>query len=385
MPNNSHTQAENTFWLTGTVSYKLEGAADVPDAQSAALPDRHDKLVLARFTYLRRNGAKLVMASPLCDFAVSCESSEAMSLLCRLSFGASAMDLAQMVKEESLERILRFLGFLMSFQFIHSAQYEEAADLITWEFHDLLFHRFSRVTDPHREFATFRFRGRLKSPPAFKEIMSDDCQLLEKPDLVRLAKEDPSLTAVLESRRSLRGIGDRPLSLEQLGEFLYRTAHIHEVFEQDGIERMRRPYPSGGGLHELEFYVVANKCTGLQRGLYHYRPEQHALYKLQASDQAVESLLSRSALASAMEQPPQILIVLTSKFGRMAYKYEAIAYRVTLLNVGAAMQTMYLVATAMGLNPCALGSGFLRSLPQEANLGWLKEGAIGEFMLNSPP
>ena len=39
----------------------------------------------------------------------------------------------------------------------------------------------------------------------------------------------------------------------------------------------------------------------------------------------------------------------------MSWKYASIAHALTLKNVGVLQQTLYLVATAMGLAPCALG------------------------------
>ena len=54
---------------------------------------------------------------------------------------------------------------------------------------------------------------------------------------------------------------------------------------------------------------------------------------------------------------PDILLVLSSRFKRVAWKYSGIAYATVLKNLGVAYGTMYLVATAMNLAPCALGLG----------------------------
>ncbi|MBI1791869.1 MAG: nitroreductase family protein, partial [Acidobacteria bacterium] len=53
---------------------------------------------------------------------------------------------------------------------------------------------------------------------------------------------------------------------------------------------------------------------------------------------------------------PQVLITLAARFPRIAWKYEGMGYRTVLLDAGAALQTMYLVATAMDLAPCAIGN-----------------------------
>ena len=49
------------------------------------------------------------------------------------------------------------------------------------------------------------------------------------------------------------------------------------------------------------------------------------------------------------------MIVVASRFPRMASRYASIAYRNTLLDAGIAIEAMYLNATAMRLAPCALG------------------------------
>jgi hypothetical protein len=57
------------------------------------------------------------------------------------------------------------------------------------------------------------------------------------------------------------------------------------------------------------------------------------------------------------ESPPQCVVLLASRLPRLAWKYQAIAYRITLMNAGVIFQTLYLVATAMNLACSALGNG----------------------------
>jgi len=59
------------------------------------------------------------------------------------------------------------------------------------------------------------------------------------------------------------------------------------------------------------------------------------------------------------------------------------AYALVLKDVGVLLQTFYLVATAMGLAPCALGGGDSDLFARASGLDWLVEGAVGEFVLGS--
>ena len=59
------------------------------------------------------------------------------------------------------------------------------------------------------------------------------------------------------------------------------------------------------------------------------------------------------------------------------------AYATTLKNVGVLYQTMYLVATAMGLAPCALGCGDSDAFARAAGADYYAEPSVGEFLLGS--
>jgi SagB-type dehydrogenase family enzyme len=61
------------------------------------------------------------------------------------------------------------------------------------------------------------------------------------------------------------------------------------------------------------------------------------------------------------------------------------AYAATLKNVGVLYQTMYLVATAMGLAPCALGNGDSMLFAEATGIDPAVESSVGEFMLGSRP
>ena len=59
------------------------------------------------------------------------------------------------------------------------------------------------------------------------------------------------------------------------------------------------------------------------------------------------------------------------------------AYNVMLKNVGVLYQTLYLVATAMDLAPCALGGGDSDLFARAVGLDYFAETSVGEFLLGS--
>lgn len=259
-------------------------------------------------------------------------------------------------------------------------------DLLQWEFHDLLFHNRSR-NGRHAEplGGHFRFKGRIEPQPAVK---ADPWQArsipLARPDLAMVAAADPPFTAVLESRRSIREQNPAvPISLAQLGEFLFRSARIRERFEAEIGEFTSRPYPSGGASYELEIYLTIGQCAGLQRGFYYYDPERHALSPIRPPDADVEGMLDDAWMSAARLCRPQVLLTLASRFHRVNWKYSGMAYAAQLKNVGVLYQTLYLVATAMGLAGCALGLGNTARFNRLSQTDYFTEGSIGEFMLGS--
>lgn len=94
--------------------------------------------------------------------------------------------------------------------------------------------------------------------------------------------------------------------------------------------------------------------------------------------------ISNQALGKGLgETLPQVLIVVASRFEKMAERYRRMAYRSTLMGIGTVFQTMYLVATAMGISSCAVGWGNSRVFADAVGLDALKEVAVGEFIIGS--
>lgn len=227
-------------------------------------------------------------------------------------------------------------------------------------------------------------------------------------NLEQVAAQDPPFTRVLEARRSVRKYASDPISLEQLGEFLYRALRIQHLMthyapvnlatsgnpavgEWNGdpnsplvpVELVLRPTPAGGALHELETYVVVNRCQGLASGLYWYDPLHHRLHPAGRDEEAVKGLLEDARRATHVVLEPQVLIILATRFGRVAWKYESMAYALTLKNAGAALQTMYLVATARGLAGTAVGAGNSDLFAKATGTDYYAETSVAEFLLGT--
>jgi oxazoline/thiazoline dehydrogenase len=253
-----------------------------------------------------------------------------------------------------------------------------------WEFHDLLFHVRSRQ-GMHRDpiGAQYRWRGEIEPPPAIRpNPWAAGAIPLPQFNLDAISRRDASFTAVLESRRSGRNHNVfAPIGLGQVAEFLYRTARVRDRFDTEAGQFTSRPYPSGGASYELELYLTVNQCLGLGRGTYYYDAEQHALCLVTRPTDDTEGLLDDAWQSSAFQCRPQILITIASRFQRVSWKYSGMAYATQLKNLGVLLQTMYLVATSMGLEGSALGLGNIARFARITGYDPLVEGSIGEFMI----
>lgn len=261
-----------------------------------------------------------------------------------------------------------------------------------WNFHDLLFHTRTRYGRHNYNLGgTYRFIG--KRPPktairresnALAEIM------LPVPGEAEL-NTSKTLNDCLAQRQSTRHFDG--LDLHKLGLLLYRCLRIrgtrpYEVQNAAGdteeIELLSAPYPSGGGMYELHFYLTIYDCDGLEPGFYHYNAFDHSLSLLQRRNNNTDAMMWYARACMGSETFPPAVITFSADFERMFWKYEHMAYAAILKNVGVIFQTLYLVATDLDLGACAIGNGNIEVLKHLTGKPLLQESSVGEFILGNP-
>ena len=387
---------EKNCFLRYTVSAKGISLATLePTSLSFRFTDStnsEELLQLSRFACLRREGDAMVAESPLGHGRVIFHDPLLCALPGLLTTPQRSGDLAKalpMLTPDVLEAILELLkntGVISPCGGDRRLAEESDTTLRQWEFHDLFFHTRSRPgRNLGRHGATFRFKADLQHAPAFKQSMSTRRVALDSP----VPTDDgPDFYKILEARRSLRERGEAPLTIQQLGEFLWRSARVQKIYSAQstaplGYQASLRPHPSGGGIHELEVYLFVSRCAGLRPGLFRYSPLVHELEFIADLGPKQQLLVTSAMHAAGIEHPPDILLTLAARFGRAAWKYEGLAYALVQKNVGALYQQMYLVATAMGLAPCALGGGNSEVFAEATGLDYFAEASVGEFILSS--
>lgn len=350
--------------------------------------------VLSRFAYCRNQDGRLVLESPLGHGRLELDGRGA-ALLAELSTPASISGICERLRTGETGGVGAFFNLLWNAGVLEGSAPAIGVGnagrtaLKQWEFHDLLFHARSRQGRHDTPLGgTYRFIHEIEPLPAIKPKMSGERTALYRPDLDTIQTQDPPFARVLETRRSIRDYSLNPLTLEQLGEFLFRSYRVRSFQDRDPdrghlYQTTNRPCPGGGAIYELELYPVVNECDGAASGLYHYDPSTHELCRLSGSTKETKKLLDDACMASGLQYEPGILFVITSRFQRVSWKYESMAYALILKDVGILYQTMYLVATAMGLAPCAIGSGDSDLFARAAGLDYFEESSVGEFLLGT--
>ena len=390
--------------VRGLLEYRLASAQDDADriviepqvsAYWPAMPklDNSATVALSRFAYLRRRGNEMVLESPRAGALVRICDPKIAATIAALSTPRKISWLRRQEGFPGTELLALLLGCELLFKVDAASDGLRAAEgdsnLVMWDFHDLLFHARStegRQSNPLG--GLYPHAGVLTPLPAVRPPWRG-----EKIDLDALsaaaAETNSPFAKLLHERHSTRDFDDaQPITLAELSRFLDRTARVQTNWTSppdfgDGpdIEYTTRLYPSGGSSYELELYLAVANCEGLARGFYHYDAGAHALVPIDTGPHELDAMLAAAEFAMGASAEPQILLTIAARFGRISWKYASIAYSLILKDVGVLIQTLYLMATDMGLGGCAIGTCNIDLFAKMTGIEFHVEGPVGQFAL----
>lgn len=166
---------------------------------------------------------------------------------------------------------------------------------------------------------------------------------------------DETLRGALRERRTHRRFAVGTIDARALGTLLGVTFGVQAWAQTEEGPLALKTSPSGGARHSLEAYIWSRHIEGLPAGLYHYRPADHALTRLEQPPEL--GPVTRWLPLQVGYEGASVVVVLASVLARVAWRYRsARAYRVVLIEAGHLAQTFCLTATALGLAPFCTGA-----------------------------
>lgn len=233
---------------------------------------------------------------------------------------------------------------------------------------------FQKYTKYSRERLLGGYLDWANKPESYKKYSSSK--------VIPLSRELPSkslpMVEVLKKRRSVRSFSSKPLSIADLSFLLWAST---------GVQRREQGYdfrtvPSAGALYPIETYLIANNVEGLEKALYHYNIEAHALEVLKVED--VAENLAYAALNQKMLIKSQVVLMWTAIFQRSKWKYAQRAYRYVYLDAGHIAQNLALSATSIGLGSCQIGAFFDDEINQILGVDGTEESVIYLSVVGHP-
>ena len=156
-----------------------------------------------------------------------------------------------------------------------------------------------------------------------------------------------SIEEAIKGRRSVRDYTSESVTPEELSQILWAAQGI------TGKSRGRAA-PSAGATYPLELYVVVERVTGLDPGLYHYLPKEHAIERFMSG--SYSPILSAAALNQPAVRDAAVNLVFAAVYERTTTRYGERGIRYVHIDVGHASENVYLQCRSLGLGTVAVGA-----------------------------
>lgn len=213
--------------------------------------------------------------------------------------------------------------------------------------------KFLKATDWARahEIETDQKRG--MPPPPLQKPAPQGALRVPLPDPKTIAVPHVSVAEAVAARRSHRRFTPDPLSLEELTFLLWATQGVQRII-RDGVASLRT-VPSAGARHPFETYLLVNRVTGLEAGLFRYLPLEHALVFLRA-DPAFPAMIVEGCLGQEFVAQAAVVFIWTAIPYRTEWRYSTFSHKVIAIDAGHLCQNLYLACGAIGAGTCAIGA-----------------------------
>jgi SagB-type dehydrogenase family enzyme len=201
----------------------------------------------------------------------------------------------------------------------------------------------------HEEYNSHQRRG--VPPPPLEKPWPESGMLVDllKPNAMHIG--NMPLANAIAQRQSRRRFTDEALTLEELSFLLWSTQGVH-VVDKNKVWT-RRTVPSGGARHPYETYLIVNRVSGLEPGVYRYLAIEHKLLLVNSKpplpDQVSDACWGQSFVGDAAT-----VFVWAAIPYRAEWRYSVVAYKDIAVEAGHICQNLYLACEAIGAGACAV-------------------------------
>ena len=212
-------------------------------------------------------------------------------------------------------------------------------------------HEFIRRSGYSELSASPQESGIIPQPPLELPI-PQGVELITLPDHDKIKVQSMELRAAIEDRRTLRKYGDAALSINELSYLLWITQGVKHISSRPTTART---VPSAGARHAFETYLLINRVTGLQPGLYRYWAIENQLARLEA-DADINSRITAASLNQSQIATSAVTFIWVAVVERMFWRYVERGYRYLFLDAGHVCQNLALGAEQLGCGICPIGA-----------------------------
>ena len=198
------------------------------------------------------------------------------------------------------------------------------------------------------------------------------------------------LYETLLARRTTRAFHpEAPMTAAQLDTVLHYVfgCHGYGTTVADTV-CIKRTSPSGGALHPIDAYPIVTRVTGVEPGIYHYNVRDHSLGLLSEVATGEGQRLATSFMCGQQHfGTAAVSFVLTARFSRNHWKYRRHqkAYAGILMDAAHLSQTLYLVATELGLGAFVTIAINSRDIEHEPDsMGWGRASSRWQGAVHAP-
>jgi SagB-type dehydrogenase family enzyme len=249
-----------------------------------------------------------------------------------------------------------FIWALVTNGFLQKKQ--DAKSQPTWDFYNFSFHSRTRNLNFYQSTA--------QTPKNFPKYL-DTFNTVKLGKLISFSERKKiDVLDNVAKRKSWRGHSAIPLEIKDIANLL--------------VPFSKKTYPSAGAKYENHFYVAINNCRDLAPGLYYFDKEKFGLRKVVNSAAGSALLINNAAQSWGIDHGlPQAVLIITTRLWMLQSKYQALSYRLSLLNAGVILGRLDLQCQSLGLAGCVLGTGDSRVFEKICGGNHEFETSIAEF------